>query len=723
MARVNIPYLNDETGLVDPQFLPESVDQAELDAIAAGLADKADASTVSTLSTTVAAKANDAAVVKLTGAQTVAGAKDFTTRPTVSGVDVLLVGEGVGLTEDQADVVASAARVLGGILVDTDGETPITVEADAASVVAALPDSIRYFIPTASTAAAVQAQIDAAYDAGGGIVWLVGEHNWSAGVVVKQNVALLGYGPAVRINYTGSDDDEHVIQLNPEPGEGFMVVGGFRIYPGVAIGMYADTNGEGGYGWPRVIARDIDIIDGQNHGFVSALGNVIEARFDNIVTIRCGGVDKWGIYIGGTDNFVTRCTAMTDDGHFAEGGIFIGGGNNKIASSKAYGYVNHGSPGFVIAGAGGHVIDNCEAQDDATGYRIESQHNIVRGEADTCTVGVYDNASANQVDINVRWGGGGTAGTHDVADATGVLLGDGTGSQIRAIIHPNIGLPVSGSAMGRRLDINRDGGGNRTQTYATTWTLDAYKGESQRIRLTGPVTITPSVNRHEGQEVLLVLAQDGTGGRVVTFNRFLLTDGLVMPTDPDSIAILRLRVIEGSWTQIQPLLVLDGPASISLDFASGTFPGGQGWSTSGTWTNNGDGTITATTDATATIDLGRESFAVSILTTARPVDMNPTGIRVTNADGDYVEALANGFAQDVGAGQVFLATGKPLWEDDRNTIPGTWQFVRSGSLVRVVTPAGSAVTGNWDAATTVDGATILTLQFSAGWTLSSVSII
>jgi hypothetical protein len=55
-----------------------------------------------------------------------------------------------------------------------------------------------------------------------------------------------------------------------------------------------------------------------------------------------------------------------------------------------------------------------------------------------------------------------------------------------------------------------------TVTYAATTTIDASLGNHFRITLTGNLTLATPTNPADGQNVLLELVQDATGGRTVT---------------------------------------------------------------------------------------------------------------------------------------------------------------------------------------------------------------
>ena len=67
--------------------------------------------------------------------------------------------------------------------------------------------------------------------------------------------------------------------------------------------------------------------------------------------------------------------------------------------------------------------------------------------------------------------------------------------------------------------------------YSASWTPVLSQGKYQQMTLTGPITITaPSSGIQPWQELTLILVQDATGGRAVTFTGFL---GSPLTVDPN----------------------------------------------------------------------------------------------------------------------------------------------------------------------------------------------
>lgn len=93
----------------------------------------------------------------------------------------------------------------------------------------------------------------------------------------------------------------------------------------------------------------------------------------------------------------------------------------------------------------------------------------------------------------------------------------------------------------------------QTVTEGPTTTIDANAGNSQILTLTGNRVIAAPVNAVDGAEIDLLVAQDGTGTRTLSWNSvFLFENGLapVLGTAPGSIDrfLLRYNLALNRWT-------------------------------------------------------------------------------------------------------------------------------------------------------------------------------
>jgi hypothetical protein len=96
----------------------------------------------------------------------------------------------------------------------------------------------------------------------------------------------------------------------------------------------------------------------------------------------------------------------------------------------------------------------------------------------------------------------------------------------------------------------------QTVTEGPTTTIDANAGNSQILTLTGNRTMAAPINPRDGSEIDLLVVQDGTGGRTLTWNSiFLFANGLAPTLGTAAGAIdrflLRYNFALNRWTAIQ----------------------------------------------------------------------------------------------------------------------------------------------------------------------------
>lgn len=375
---------------------------------------------------------------------------------------------------------------------------------------------------TTDDSAAIQAAIDAAWAAGGGVVTIDGAGS-STGVGgsasaktcivnttlrMKSGVWLRGRGATTVIAGTANP----VIAL-PSSGvrQDRLSVTDMLIQSPAGIGITLDSTGQtGGYqlGWPRITLENITIVDAGSHAFRIVNSGVIEARLINCVSLRAAGN---GFLIGSTDNFLTNCTA----GQGSSDGIVIQGGNNKMSACKAYGNTGNG---FSISGAGRHMLSSCEAQDNTlAGFVIDGSWNVLAAcLADTNGTAGFDVIGANSTlqGCAAMYGGGGSGQTTQVGYNVHNLTGVG-GNVIDGIT--NALVPVGGVTDGNTVRVGAGPGSRKALIYAATITPNPYAAEIHAATLTGNLTIANPTNKHAGQRLTLELTQDATGGRTVTF--------------------------------------------------------------------------------------------------------------------------------------------------------------------------------------------------------------
>jgi hypothetical protein len=88
-------------------------------------------------------------------------------------------------------------------------------------------------------------------------------------------------------------------------------------------------------------------------------------------------------------------------------------------------------------------------------------------------------------------------------------------------------------------------------TFAASITPDLALGALKTITLTGAITVNAPLNGAAGQELTFVWAQDGTGGRIITYNAVYLIPayaGNSQPSLPNSVLVDKFVCLNGvNW--------------------------------------------------------------------------------------------------------------------------------------------------------------------------------
>jgi hypothetical protein len=361
-------------------------------------------------------------------------------------------------------------------------------------------------------------------------------------VLLKANVSLRAHGAGSWLNMRGADTTFNAIQLatgneaNCEVRD-LCITSNNAATAGAGIDL-TKTGGASVLGDARYRIENVLIV-GCWVGINAPAGST-EMRLDSVTVQRA---KSHGIYVVATDTFITNCTVGGSTG--ASSSAFkILGGNSRIWGCKAFGSTGSNSIGFEISGAGRHEVACCEAQDInglplSVGGNTPSQ--VLGFMADSCQQGIKidtDTAGINWVEAVVLNRNGGTYATSyalDVRNFSAKLhivlrTEDFTGSNPIKEITRFDANNVSGT-----FEINNSRGWQRLN-YAASITPLPYSGGTIIVApLTGDVTInnpaaTNSGLFFPGQEMRLLLTQDGVGGRVTTFGAAYKTTGAISTT-------------------------------------------------------------------------------------------------------------------------------------------------------------------------------------------------
>lgn len=293
---------------------------------------------------------------------------------------------------------------------------------------------------------------------------------------------------------------------------------------------------------------------------VRVSGSVNEGRLWNCYTIRSG---RNGFRIeAGTDFFAGGLTS----GESQEAGINWNG-DGRLLWSKSWwsGYcpprgtnpnlsypTNSNAPGYAIGGDGPQLIQ-CESQDSAGygfdigsagGYYVikadqsRNAHLRLMGHGAQIYMDVRPVAHGTTTPALVHpWNGRGNRVT--ISGWNGRVT---TGTGAKAVVWPN--SPTENDVI-RTVQM---GAAQHYTTYAATITPDYTLG-GIKITLTGNITIADPIENINGAEAEVVLTQDGTGGRTVTWGA-AYTDASSVNTGAGKVSRWTFRCMGTKWVQV-----------------------------------------------------------------------------------------------------------------------------------------------------------------------------
>ena len=296
----------------------------------------------------------------------------------------------------------------------------------------------------------------------------------------------------------------------------------------------------------------------------------VENRTEECFTYRCGTATNLasGFLFAGSDQWIINCT----NGESTNNGIVLTGGSSghRMIGCKSWwsGYqatsrtqgttktqrVNTSASNYSIGGRN-HMVAECEGQDASNAaFNISAHDCTLRISCDiSTTVHVLLRGIGNRVEANI---GDGT--DHGTTPAVVSVWDTATsGNLFRSNFNPaktNLGVTQGVIGGGATLGLNEISIGSpgviATTAYAATTTPDPFMGGVD-VTLTGNVTIANTLvdRKGHGMEFEVVLTQDATGGRTVTFE----TDYLgvtAADTTAGKVNRWRFRCHKDKWIQV-----------------------------------------------------------------------------------------------------------------------------------------------------------------------------
>lgn len=363
------------------------------------------------------------------------------------------------------------------------------------------------------------------------VVLLAGEHPVDTPILVRNHVVLEGEGPGTLLVNDGLGAGEAVIQ-NADPGDRRFAIRDLAIVAdGADYGIHLDTpDTPGGQEYADGIytISDVEVFDAELDGVY------LEGRGQAIVrNMRVRDSGRHGYVIDSVDSIYDALEA----GGVGSAGIVVRGSNNRLANCKTFwsGVVTpadgHGIWFDGALGGQHSVLDNCETQDNnGHGVLFDEYHDV---QVDTHlsegnNAGNYEaaNQGGNGYHVNaasdikiVGSAFGRTSNTQQQRYAIGMTNG---AENLRAILQSKDNLSghiQNGWHWATDIRINNYDG-NQAISYSATRTPNPTLGRKMLIGpLTDNITIAnvSAANYAVGHELIIMLLQDGTGGRTVTW--------------------------------------------------------------------------------------------------------------------------------------------------------------------------------------------------------------
>lgn len=407
----------------------------------------------------------------------------------------------------------------------------------------------------ATDTAAIQTALNNAYTAGGGKVYLGPASPtapfWVTQLKLRSLVYLFGStrqatclkvptgqtaGTHAIVPYDNTTYDYGCFDFTLDGGNGSTTTGAglqANTFDGIHIDESAGTGLYGPYqGDNMAIFERLFVVNFSGSG-VSEASKSQEIRFRNVYAENCY-VNGW--YLNGWDTFITDCTAGNSGEH----------GWNMTGSAQSYQMTNckgwssgqHAASGhqndFNIGGSY-NSLDACYSEGAlAYGFSVSGTTNRVRGYATGCAAAPVDIYQATDCDVDVSAGA-----LNDSFEPNYILRTDGTASTGRVRVGGTISdyhtaaLQTVTACPNLNIVIGNSDGGSQSVAYAASITPNIIKGSNIFVgALTGTLTIAnpPTGYYWQGATMTLVLPQDSTGGRTVTFGTNYKTASAITTT-------------------------------------------------------------------------------------------------------------------------------------------------------------------------------------------------
>ncbi|HSW75145.1 MAG TPA: glycosyl hydrolase family 28-related protein [Candidatus Saccharimonadales bacterium] len=377
---------------------------------------------------------------------------------------------------------------------------------------------------------AIQAALDAAATAGGGVVYLPAATYVVSNITLDTNVTLCGAGWAT-ILQAKAGTSGYLIAVTHLSTSRQVTIRDLALstpYGGATAGhILLDNTGWAGGDPFDCMHRVLNVFSFNAGGDAFHFG----ANTRGLVVVGCSQYQATGVgfyFEGGcTDSFISHCNSGPSGGH----GFYIAGWNNMLMSCKSFwaGYDNAThiwdvtKNGFELTGRN-NTLEVCQAQQSSNhGFNLNGcQYTNVSGcECDSNSTGSTTGAAVNIADASYC-----TVANNVGIAGNGGSAGPGPGQQV-------YGVQTSGTCTGTAITGNTVSGTSGPYNLVGSSyifspiegvvtaiqsggnvTADASLGSVFRVALTASGwTIATPLNPIDGHTISYEISQDNTGGR------------------------------------------------------------------------------------------------------------------------------------------------------------------------------------------------------------------
>lgn len=416
---------------------------------------------------------------------------------------------------------------------------------------------------TTNDTAAIAAAIDACTAAGGGRVVLRPDKTYSVEYVkLKTGVTIDGVHCSRSVARFEHRDNatEHLISLFDGNVSDTGIVnmglnGRVASQTNAVDGIHLDNTAGGATMLPKHVVKNVHIRSVKGDGLV--MGANTRASLVDGFTIYAA--DGYGVRLKSADSIVTN----GDVAQSGLSGVYINGGASYLLSTiKSWfsGRIDGVGNGFWIGGNANLATGLYSQENKGNGFHFFRSGVTLTGnnftgctsDADNTAASTYDGFNVfNMTNSTIV----GTVCNNASAGVTGNALTIAGGSSGNDITLTTSGLSswaVEGADQGlNAIRVNGREGRVQTITWTSTQSLGSpYDARTKAVTLAGNTTISNPGRKPAGMQLRLVMKQDGTGGRTVTFSSdFKVSSAWVPVTTANLTNIIDFQSDGTNWLQ------------------------------------------------------------------------------------------------------------------------------------------------------------------------------